>query len=82
MSLVNIEGYSSLKKDTTTGGVVNVDTNAYKRYMVKKAAALKNIQQQKSTQESVDRLQEQINNIEGDLQDIRTMLLQLIQKGN
>ena len=82
MSLVSIEGYSSLKKDTATGGVVNADSNAYKRYMIKKAAALKNIQQQKSTQESVDRLQEQINNIEGDLQDIRTMLLQLIQKGN
>lgn len=81
MSLVGVEGYNNLRKDTTSGGVVNVDKNAYENYKAQRTAVLKNIQQQNSTQEAVATLQGEINNIKGDLVDIRTLLLQLIQKG-
>lgn len=82
MSLVSVEGYSNLKKDTSSGGVVNVDTSAYKNYMTAKAFAKRNVDRQEATQEAVVELQQQINTINTDLQDIRLMLMQLIQKGN
>lgn len=82
MSLVNVDGFSSLMKDTSSGGVVNVDKRSYENYMKTKAVAQRNIQQQKATQESVADLQNEINNIKGDLTDIRKMLLQILQKGN
>lgn len=82
MSLVNIDGFSGLMKDTSSGGVVNVDKRSYENYIKTKIVAQRNIQQQKATQESVADLQNEINNIKGDLSDIRTMLLQILQKGN
>ena len=82
MSLVNVDGFSSLMKDTSSEGVVNVDKRSYENYIKTKAVTQRNIQQQKATQESVADLQNEINNIKGDLSDIRKMLLQILQKGN
>jgi hypothetical protein len=82
MSLANVEGFSNLRKDTTNGGVVNVDKKMYENYKAQKMVALRNIQQQRSTQESVVHLQGEINTIKNDLNDIRCMLVQLLEKGN
>lgn len=82
MSLVSVEGFSGLKKDTSTGGVINTDKNSYENYKVSKSIALRNIQQQKSSQETIESLQCDIDCIRGELGDIRTMLVQLLQKGN
>ena len=82
MSLVQVEGFSSLRKDTTNGGVVNIDKRSYEAHKAQKFATLRNVQQQKSTQEAVVHLQDEINTIKTDLVDIRTMLVQLLQKGN
>lgn len=82
MSLLNIEGYNNLKKDPATGGVVNIDSKAYDSYIMNKSIAKRNIQQQKSTQDSVVKMQDEINTIKNDLSDIRTLLMQLLQKGN
>lgn len=82
MNLANIEGFSNLRKDTANGGVVNVDSKAYEAHKLKKMTAIRNIQQQKSTQEAVSHLQGEINTIKSDLNDIRCMLIQLLEKGN
>lgn len=82
MSLAQIEGFSNLRKDTANGGVVNVDIKMYENHKAQKMLALRNIQQQKSTQENVVALQGEINTIKNDLNDIRSMLIQLLEKGN
>jgi hypothetical protein len=82
MTLVSVEGFRTLKKDMTTGGVVNTDTSSYESYMVSKRLAQRTIQQQQEAHNAVTDLQNEINNIKGDLTDIRTMLVQLLQKGN
>lgn len=82
MSLLNIEGYNNLKKDPSSGGVVNVDAKSYDNYMANKTIAQRNIQQQKSTQESVTKMQDEINTIKNDLSDIRMLLVQILHKGN
>ncbi len=82
MNLLNVEGYNNFKKDTSSGGIVNVDKNSYESYKLSKNIAQRNLQQQKAAQESVINLQNQINTINDDLVDIKNMLLQLLQKGN
>lgn len=82
MSLVGIEGFDKMMKDTSSGGVVNTDSRSYNNYVKTKEIAQRNILQQQATQESVADLQNEINNIKGDLTEIRQMLVHLIQKGN
>lgn len=82
MSLLSVEGYNNLKKDPASGGVVNVDSKSYEAYIMNKSIVKRNIQQQLSTQESVVKMQDEINTIKNDLSDIRLMLMQIINKGN
>lgn len=81
MSLEKVEGFSGLMKDTSSGGVVNVDKRSYNEYMKSKTIAQRNIQQQRATQETVQELQSEINTIKNDMLDIKMLLTQLI-KGN
>lgn len=82
MNLLNVEGYNNFKKDTSSGGIVNVDRGSYESYKLSKSIAQRNLQQQKAAHDSVINLQNQINTINDDLVDIKNMLLQLLQKGN
>lgn len=82
MSLAQVEGFSSLRKDTANGGVVNVDTKMYENHKSQKMIALRNMQQQKSTQDNISNLQREINTIKNDMNDIKSMLIQLLEKGN
>lgn len=81
MSLVSVEGFDKLMKDTSSGGVVNTDRRAYENYLKTKQIATNNILQQQATQESVVEMQNEINNIKSDLTDIKELLVQLMNKG-
>jgi len=82
MSLVDVEGYSSFKKDTTSGGVINVDKRGYKSYMNNKRIALQKIQEQIQSHEEVVSLQTEINTMKGEISEIKSLLIQLLEKGN
>jgi hypothetical protein len=81
MTLVNVEGFSNLKKDSASGGVVNVDAKSYKSYKASKALALQKYEEQIHTQHNVTMLQEEINTMKSDLNDIKSILLQILEKG-
>ena len=82
MNLVSIEGYSNLKKDTTSGGVVNVDKRGYQAYQSNRIKALQKVQEQKQAQEEVVGLQNEINTMKGEISEIKNLLLKLLEKGN
>lgn len=82
MSLLNIDGFNSLKKDPSSGGVVNVDKSSYQNYMKNRAAAQKTAQANADTAAAVSTMQEKINNMESEMTEIKQLLIQLIQKGN
>lgn len=81
MSLEKVEGYSSLRKDTANGGVVNVDKKSFESYKNQRLFALQKSQEVKHTVSSVTKLENEINNIKSDMQDIKQLLLTLIEKG-
>lgn len=81
MSLEKVEGYSHLMKDTSNGGVVNVDAKSFQAYKTQRLFALQKREENKHTVHSVARLETEINNIKSDMQDIKLMLQTLLEKG-
>jgi uncharacterized protein YlxW (UPF0749 family) len=79
--LVKVEGYSNLRKDLSSGGVINMDQSTY---LSNKTARRNIIMQRKENehlQESVSTLGTEINNIKEELTDIKVMLTKLLNKG-
>jgi hypothetical protein len=80
MSLVNVEGYNNLMKDTSSGGIVNVDKRSYNDYLATRNIAKQRNLEAESTRSSVESLQIEINNIKGDLNDIKALLMSIVNK--
>jgi hypothetical protein len=80
MNLVHIDGHSKLRKDLTSGGVVNVDVNMYKQHKVNREAALRQIEERKALSQNVNTTQDQINELKQDVSDIKSLLLQILNK--
>ncbi len=81
MSLEKVEGYSSLRKDTANGGVINVDKKSFESYKNQRLFAIQKNEEAKNTVSSVVKLQSEINTMKNDMQDIKLMLQSLIEKG-
>lgn len=81
MSLEKVEGFASLRKDTSNGGVVNVDKQTYENYRIQKMIALQRTEETKVATQTVSALQSEINNLKTDLNDIKSILVKLLEKG-
>lgn len=81
MSLEKVDGFVSLRKDTTNGGVVNVDKKTYEGYKVQRMIALQKHEESKHNSESITNLQTQLNTLKSDINDIKTLLINLLEKG-
>jgi len=66
-----IENADSLVRDISTGAVINVNTIEFENLKRKRIA-------EKTKQEEIQRQQEEINCIKGELCEIKQMLMQLI----
>lgn len=80
--LLKVEGFSNLRKDPSTGGVINVDKKSYDSYKTQKHIAQQKYLQQQIAENNISGMQEEINTIKSDIQDIRSMLIELLKKGN
>lgn len=78
--LLNIEGYSQYKKDSTAGGVVNVDKRSYDNYIATRNILRQQKVEREITKETVETLAVEINNIKEDMKDIKNILMALINK--
>lgn len=81
MSLEKVEGFASLRKDTSNGGVVNVDKHTYENYRIQKMIALQRTEETRVATQTVSALQSEINNLKTDLNDIKSILVKLLEKG-
>jgi hypothetical protein len=71
--LIPVQDYASLRRDAATNAIVDVDQRAY--------AAYKQVKESKvQERERVIQLEQRINNMEGSLADIKSLLGQLLEK--
>ena len=70
-----VEGQKGLYRDNDTAAIVNKDKRAYKSYMArKKALENKNLE--------LNKMKEDIDNVKGELGEIKGLLSTLVQKLN
>jgi hypothetical protein len=73
--LYKIEGERNLAYDPRTNGVIDTDTEGYKKYIQQKQ-----FRQQQNNR--IETMENRINNIEEGLSDIKTLLTRLLEKEN
>lgn len=71
--LVRVADNPNLRRDPETGVLLDVDTDAYNRYMSQRQERL--LQKERFSQ-----LENRINNFESDLSDIKSLLTRLLEK--
>ena len=72
---VSVEGHSSLVRDMETGAIVNTNRSDYERYVKQKRL----FQERNSQIEQINKHTSEINSIKDDLQEIKSMLLQMVK---
>lgn len=80
MSRLQIDGYSNLVKDPTSGGVINNDPQAYVEYKKRREAAIKGLNEKKALENRVINTEKDINKLKSDVNDIKNMLNSIIDK--
>jgi len=80
MSKLQINGYSNLVKDPTSGGVVNSDPHAYAEYKNKRSILLNSINEKKAMENKLIVMESDINKLKVDIRDIKDMLNNIISK--
>jgi DNA-binding transcriptional regulator GbsR (MarR family) len=70
-----IEGYNDLLKDTQTGAIISTNNAAY-------IAALKRSSNMDKQEQRIQQTNAEINNIKGELSDVKDMLKQLLEVVN
>ena len=72
---VSVEGHTSLVRDIDTGAIVNTNRSDYERYVKQKRL----FQERNSQIEQINKHTSEINSIKDDLQEIKSMLLQMVK---
>ena len=72
---IPVEGKIGLYRDTDSTAIINRDKKAYLDYMKRKKIA-------KSKSNELDKMKEDINNVKGELGEIKGLLSTLVQKLN
>jgi hypothetical protein len=80
MTKLQVDGYSNLVKDPTTGGITNSDPQSYKEYKKKREAALHRINEKNALENRVISVETDINKVKSDVNDIKNMLTSIIDK--
>lgn len=74
MEYLKVQGHSGLVRDTSSGAIINTNKAEYHEYMERVRASEE--KEALLSQHTVE-----INNIKNELQDIKVLLLQLVNKG-
>lgn len=71
-NLIKVQDHDNLRRDPSTGAVIDIDQQAYASYLQAK-------QNRRQQQERIVQLENRINNFESNLQDIKHLLHKLLE---
>jgi hypothetical protein len=74
MNFLKVKGHDGLVRDTSNGAIINNNRAEYERYMKQKKAA----EERKIQLDQVSKHSEDINNLKNELQEIKSLILQLL----
>lgn len=71
--LIKVKDHADLRRDLYSNAVVDVNTDAFKRYKKIKESHLQQ-------QERFESMESRINNMESDIADIKSLLIKLLER--
>ena len=73
MKYLKVAGHAGLVRDTSTGAILNTNKSEYEEYIARQQKA-------EEREAEISQHTEDINNIKNELQDIKSLLLQILKK--
>jgi hypothetical protein len=73
MSILKVEGYESLVRDTKSNGIVNTNTTEYKIYMAR-------VRAREKQGDEIRNAVKEINNLKAELREIKDLLKGVVKK--
>ena len=73
MSLIKIENYENLVKDTKSGAIVNTNKSEFQLYMKRR-------QERNKNGDKLRNACKEINNLKSELREIKSLLVKVIEK--
>lgn len=70
---LQVEGYSSLVRDTTSGAIISTNRTEYVQYMERR-------NRQQADKEKVNAMCDDINNLKCELTEIKSLLCKILEK--
>ena len=71
--MIKVEGHSDLRRDESTGAIINVNNSAYNNYLFR--------QRNRDAQDNeLETMKEDLDSLKSDINDIKNLLSQLVQK--
>ena len=74
MEYLKVQGHNGLVRDTSSGAIINTNRSEYEEYMQRVRLA-----EEKET--TLSQHTAEINNIKNEMQEIKRLLMQLVNKG-
>ena len=71
MSYLKVEGHGELYRDSTTNSIVNRNTTDYNRYMLQKKTKNEEV-------EKVDTMEQDLTNLKNEINEIKSLLKELV----
>ena len=71
--MIEVEGHSDLRRDESTGAIINVNNSAYNNYLIR--------QRNRDAQDNeLETMKEDLDSLKSDINEIKNLLSQLAQK--
>ena len=71
--MIKVEGHSDLRRDESTGAIINVNNSAYNNYLIRN-------RNRNAQRDELDVMKEDLDSLKSDINDIKNLLSQLVQK--
>ena len=70
---IKVEGHPNLKRDKSTGAIINSNNSAYQNYLIRKS-------KNDSEKNEIENMKNDIDQLKSDIGDIKNLLLKLVEK--
>ena len=70
---MKVEGHPNLRRDMSTGAIVNTNNNVYNNYLINKA-------KNEAESKEISSMKDDINSLKEDMSTIKELLLKLAEK--
>jgi hypothetical protein len=70
---IKVEGHPNLKRDKSTGAIIDSNNSAYQNYLIRKS-------KNDAEKNEIENMKNDIDQLKSDIGDIKNLLLKLVEK--